>query len=198
MNIVPTFLLTSTSPKYFGCVFCPDVLFLPQAVSLLDYARFESKQKWTPSSRIWTSDLWISALFPTTVHRSTNWAIEGTCLLSVNARAKANTRRWGVACFLCFINKSKSGWPRGLRRCVQVAVHFCGRGFESHFWQQTFFLQKWLLICWHMFTYQRYVSSDDDFDFLLFSASGICMELVWGFGGLNSITQNKICSTRAG
>ena len=77
MNIVPTFLLTSTSPKYFGCVFCPDVLFLPWAVSLLDYARFESKQKWTPSSRIWTSDLWISALFPTTVHRSTNWAIEG-------------------------------------------------------------------------------------------------------------------------
>ena len=91
-----------------------------------------------PSSRIWTSDLWISALFPTTVHRSTNWAIEGTCLLSVNARAKANTRRWGVACFLCFINKSKSGWPRGLRRCVQVAVHFCGRGFESHFWQNIF------------------------------------------------------------
>ena len=27
-----------------------------------------------------------------------------------------------------------SGWPSGLRRCVQVAVHFCGRGFESHFW----------------------------------------------------------------
>ena len=26
-----------------------------------------------------------------------------------------------------------SGWPSGLRRCVQVAVHFCGRGFESHF-----------------------------------------------------------------
>ena len=141
MNIVPTFLLTSTSPKYFGCVFCPDVLFLPRAVSLLDYARFESKQKWTPSSRIWTSDLWISALFPTTVHRSTNWAIEGTCLLSVNARAKANTRRWGVACFLCFINKSKSGWPRGLRRCVQVAVHFCGRGFESHFWQDIFLIK---------------------------------------------------------
>ena len=29
--------------------------------------------------------------------------------------------------------ETKSGWPRGLRRCVQVAVHFCGRGFESHF-----------------------------------------------------------------
>ena len=29
----------------------------------------------------------------------------------------------------------QSGWPSGLRRCVQVAVHFCGRGFESHFWQ---------------------------------------------------------------
>ena len=27
----------------------------------------------------------------------------------------------------------KSGWPSGLRRCVQVAVHLCGRGFESHF-----------------------------------------------------------------
>ena len=32
-----------------------------------------------------------------------------------------------------------SGWPSGLRRCVQVAVHFCGRGFESHFWQNIFF-----------------------------------------------------------
>ena len=31
-----------------------------------------------------------------------------------------------------------SGWPSGLRRCVQVAVHFCGRGFESHFWQNLF------------------------------------------------------------
>ena len=31
-----------------------------------------------------------------------------------------------------------SGWPSGLRRCVQVAVHFCGRGFESHFWQNIF------------------------------------------------------------
>ena len=33
----------------------------------------------------------------------------------------------------------KSGWPSGLRRCVQVAVHFCGRGFESHFWQTILF-----------------------------------------------------------
>ena len=29
----------------------------------------------------------------------------------------------------------KSGWPSGPRRCVQVAVHCCGRGFESHSWQ---------------------------------------------------------------
>ena len=29
---------------------------------------------------------------------------------------------------------SKSGWPSGLRRCVQVAVYSCRRGFESHFW----------------------------------------------------------------
>ena len=27
----------------------------------------------------------------------------------------------------------KSGWPSGLRRCVQVAVYSCRRGFESHF-----------------------------------------------------------------
>ena len=27
-----------------------------------------------------------------------------------------------------------SGWPSGLRRCVQVAVYSCRRGFESHFW----------------------------------------------------------------
>ena len=33
---------------------------------------------------------------------------------------------------------SMSGWPSGLRRCVQVAVHFCGRGFESHFWHKIF------------------------------------------------------------
>ncbi|GFU33360.1 hypothetical protein TNCV_4362001 [Trichonephila clavipes] len=32
-----------------------------------------------------------------------------------------------------------SGWPSGLRRCVQVAVHLCGRGFESHFRQRNFF-----------------------------------------------------------
>ena len=38
------------------------------------------KTKISPSNRIWTSDLWISALFHTTVHRSTNWAIEGTYL----------------------------------------------------------------------------------------------------------------------
>ena len=28
----------------------------------------------------------------------------------------------------------KSGWPSGLRRCVQVAVYSCRRGFESHSW----------------------------------------------------------------
>ena len=29
--------------------------------------------------------------------------------------------------------KRMSGWPSGLRRCVQVAVYSCRRGFESHF-----------------------------------------------------------------
>ena len=32
-----------------------------------------------------------------------------------------------------------SGWPSGLRRCVQVAVYSCRRGFESHSWQLTLF-----------------------------------------------------------
>ena len=27
----------------------------------------------------------------------------------------------------------ESAWPSGLRRCVQVAVWFSRRGFESHF-----------------------------------------------------------------
>src|SRR6218665_4173977 len=31
----------------------------------------------------------------------------------------------------CFI--SESGWSSGLRRWVQVAVQFSGRGFKSHF-----------------------------------------------------------------
>ena len=42
-----------------------------------------------------------------------------------------------------------SGWPSGLRRQTQevdssfslsVLVHECGRGFESHFWQNPFFI----------------------------------------------------------
>ena len=37
----------------------------------------------------------------------------------------------------CDISWSRqSGWPSGLRRCVQVAVYLCRRGFESHFWQR--------------------------------------------------------------
>ena len=39
----------------------------------------------------------------------------------------------------CYISWSgQSGWPSGLRRCVQVAVYICRRGFESHFWQGRF------------------------------------------------------------
>ena len=34
--------------------------------------------------------------------------------------------------FILSLSVVVSGWPSGLRRCVQVAVHFCGRGFESH------------------------------------------------------------------
>ena len=45
----------------------------------------------------------------------------------------------------CTLNQS--GWPRGLRRCVQVAVHFCGRGFESHFWHQTFLFCVVCIVC---------------------------------------------------
>ena len=32
-----------------------------------------------------------------------------------------------------FSGSRQSGWPSGLRRCVQVAVYLCRRGFESHF-----------------------------------------------------------------
>ena len=32
-----------------------------------------------------------------------------------------------------------AGWPSGLRRCVQVAVWFSRRGFESHFCQSCFY-----------------------------------------------------------
>ena len=35
-----------------------------------------------------------------------------------------------------------SGWPSGLRRCVQVAVYSCRRGFESHSWQLILFSPK--------------------------------------------------------
>ena len=37
-------------------------------------------------------------------------------------------------CSLCCARSTMSGWPSGLRRCVQVAVYICRRGFESHFW----------------------------------------------------------------
>ena len=41
----------------------------------------------------------------------------------------------------------KSGWPSGLRRCVQVAVHFGGRGFESHFWHEMILFSS-ILVQW--------------------------------------------------
>ena len=36
-----------------------------------------------------------------------------------------------------------SGWPSGLRRCVQVAVYSCRRGFESHSWHYFFSSSLW-------------------------------------------------------
>ena len=42
----------------------------------------------------------------------------------------------GLMLLICGVQKSlflkMSGWPSGLRRCVQVAVYSCRRGFESH------------------------------------------------------------------
>ena len=40
---------------------------------------------------------------------------------------------------VAFCTPNMSGWPSGLRRCVQVAVYICRRGFESHFWH-TFYM----------------------------------------------------------
>lgn len=48
-------------------------------VSILDKEFL--KKKITPSSRIWTSDLWITVILTTTVHRSTNWAIASTDIM---------------------------------------------------------------------------------------------------------------------
>ena len=45
-------------------------------------------------------------------------------------------------------DNDKSGWPSGLRRCVQVAVHFCGRGFESHFWHKIFLGKINIFVGW--------------------------------------------------
>ena len=97
--------------------------------------------------------------FQTTVHRSTNWAIEGICFtclkchlseylftLSVLLHQHLSVHQF-LVCLIIFQLKSflyyffrieMSGWPSGLRRCVQVAVLFWGRGFESHFWQNSF------------------------------------------------------------
>ena len=57
---------------------------------------------------------------------------------------------------------TRSGWPSGLRRCVQVAVHFCGRGFESHFWQH-FILWFISVTSWPIqMTLHSYQYSDTD------------------------------------
>ena len=54
----------------------------------------------------------------------------------------------------------KSGWPSGLRRCVQVAVHFCGRGFESHFWQIFLLhIKKVIVIVRHSFYSNQHTDS---------------------------------------
>ena len=53
-----------------------------------------------------------------------------------------------------------SGWPSGLRRCVQVAVHFCGRGFESHFWQIFLLhIKKVIVIVRHSFYSNQHTDS---------------------------------------
>ena len=59
-----------------------------------------------------------------------------------SSRASAAFLKLDIVVLGCDFSKIQtpkgSGWPSGLRRCVQVAVHFCGRGFESHFWQHSF------------------------------------------------------------
>ena len=85
------------SLKLIGCVsnqsFCLLLAFAGSICQIFSKGYFSLSKTWlehlcatffktkiSPSNRIWTSDLWISALFHTTVHRSTNWAIEGTYL----------------------------------------------------------------------------------------------------------------------
>ena len=60
--------------------------------------------------------------------------LQSTALPTELSRVYSETLCKGTENF----TRGMSGWPSGLRRCVQVAVHFCGRGFESHFWQYLF------------------------------------------------------------
>ena len=75
------------------------------------------------------------------------WSIYNHNIRYISCKFNIESWKHTIGQRLCFIviklinttifydPKNKSGWPSGLRRCVQVAVWFSRRGFESHFWQ---------------------------------------------------------------
>jgi 5-methylcytosine-specific restriction endonuclease McrBC GTP-binding regulatory subunit McrB len=72
--------------------------------------KFSIKTKITPSNRIWTSDLWITVTLTTTVHRSTNWAIEGDMKTSwQQLQFKANLVTLTKSLILFPIDKTSTG-----------------------------------------------------------------------------------------
>ena len=79
---------------------------------------------------------------------------------------------WKVGVILCFplifLELWMSGWPSGLRRPTQgpyvfvmgVLVHECGRGFESHFWQNSILLslrKNNYVWCWFSVKFWLYI-----------------------------------------
>ena len=63
-------------------------------------------------------------------------------------------------------HSNQSGWPSGLRRCVQVAVYSCRRGFKSHFWQIVFCILQLVRPqnnrnnCFHAFALLKIIAHD--------------------------------------
>jgi hypothetical protein len=94
-------------------------LFISGQGSTIVLRVWRAYRKKIPSSRIWTSDLWITAFnAATTVHRSTNWAIEGYEHLT--------TSKWRFANIASLFLNTKWGQPSCINFLVvakQLRVH---------------------------------------------------------------------------
>ena len=78
---------------------------------------------------------WFCSLQRSWLWANFRWIIPYMTILSkiiVAANLTTFLNSWPI------ISCAMSGWPSGLRRCVQVAVYLGRRGFESHFWHKPF------------------------------------------------------------